>query len=93
MAVPSSVGLESTTDVSFSLQKGQSMIRFYLPYIGKEEQRSMISFCTSFSILELFSLLELKPFITLKIKSATNLNSSGPKPLVVHAGVPSLIQM
>ena len=68
------------------------MIRCYLPYMGNEEQRSIISFCTSFSIL-VSSLFSLRPFTTLDIKSPTNLNSSEPKPLVVHAGVPSLIQM
>ncbi len=51
----------------------------------------MISFWTSFSTFELSSLFSLNPFTTLKIKSPTSLNSSSPKPLVVHAGVPNLI--
>ena len=39
MAVPSSVGRESTTDVSFSLQNGQSIID---KFIGKEYSRVRI---------------------------------------------------
>ena len=59
--------------------------------MGKEEQRSIISFFTSFSIFELSDLFSLKPLIILCIRSAINLNSSSLNPLVVQAGVPNLI--
>ena len=54
-------------------------------------QSSIISFLTSFSIFELSNLFSLKPFITLCINPAIDLNSSAPKPLVVQAGVPNRI--
>ena len=93
IAVPSSVGRESTTEVSFSLQKGQSIAFYFyfILYIGKEVQRSIISFLTSSSIFELSSGFWDKPLMTLVISSPISVNSFIPKPLVVHAGVPSLI--
>ena len=90
MAVPSSVGLESTTDVSPFLQIEQ-IIYYKFLYIGNDEVKEITSFLTSFSTFLLSVGFSDNPFKVLVISSPTVLNSFKPKPLVVAACVPNLI--
>ena len=87
IVVPSSVGRESTTDVSPFLQCGQIINDCYLKclYMGKLEHKSTTSFLTSFSTLLLSLGFSDNPLIVFVINSPTNLNSFKPKPLVVAA--------
>jgi hypothetical protein len=87
IAVPSSVGLESTTEVSPFLHIEQ-IIYYKFLYIGNDEVKEITSFFTSFSTLLLSVGFSDKPFKVLVINSPTVLNSLSPKPLVVAACVP-----
>ena len=70
IVVPSSVGRESTTEVSPFLQIGQIIYLKFL-YIGNLEQSSTTSFLTSFSTFELSVGLEERPLTFLVINSPT----------------------
>ena len=59
--------------------------------MGNEAQSFITSSFTSFSILLILLGFFDKPTITFVINSPTFLNSFNPNPLVVAAGVPSLI--
>ena len=84
IAVPSSVGLESTTEVSPFLHIEQ-IIYYKFLYIGNDEVKDITSFFTSFSILLLSVGFSDRPLIVFVINSPTVLNSFKPKPLVVAA--------